>query len=136
VRRRVAILAAAAILGAGAAPASAAPPAASLKLFSALKVKVDRQGYKILAGHLALADLEGRVDWNEACSPNVIDLGAMLDFYVAPLHPAGSWELLGGKGLYAIAWDAQCVDETPPTDKRATKETHPLDGLLLRKVRR
>jgi hypothetical protein len=130
-QRIIGTLAVALVVAATPAQTASAQPA-SLKLFGQLKSKVDRQGYKIQANHLALEDVEGRVDWNDACTANVIDLGAVLDYYVAPLHTG--WEPLAGKGLYALAVNPECVEETAPADKHAS-ESHPLDGLL-RSVKR
>jgi hypothetical protein len=130
-RRIIGPIAVALIVAATQAQTATAQPA-SLKLFGQLKSKVDRQGYKIQAGSIMLGELEGRLDWNDACTANVIDLGLMLDYYVAPLH--SGWEPLAGKGLYALAVAPECVEASAPAEKRAS-EAHPLDGLL-RSVKR
>jgi hypothetical protein len=130
-RRILGVVAVAAIVATTPAQTASAAPT-SLKLFGQLKEKVDRQGWKIQANHLSLGELEGRLDWNDACTANVLDLGLMLDYYVAPLH--SGWEPLAGKGLYALAVAPECVEASAPAEKRAS-EAHPLDGLL-RSVKR
>ena len=97
------------------APATSAPQRMTpLNLFSALKTKVDRQGYKILAADLALADVEDHIAFNDACTSSVLDISRAVGLDTP---------------VYALLVNPECV-VAPAAD-----EKHAADTLRKREVR-
>src|SRR5690606_11365538 len=102
----------------------------SLTLFQALKAQVQRQAKRLNQHEKAIAMVDDRITFMEECSPLVIDLGVLLDYYVGPLH-GSAWTPLANQGLYALAVVPECVEETPTTATKDAPARLP-DGLLRR----
>ena len=73
--------------------------------FNQLKQTVAKQGARIKV-------LEDQMSWYEACTQYALDVGEVLDIYVAPgfIIAGYSWVPLDNADMWALSVAAECVD--------------------------
>jgi hypothetical protein len=95
--------------------------------FNQLKEQVRKQNARIKS-------LEAKAAWYDNCAQYILDVGTVLDYYVAPTFVIAGyeWTPLDSTGLYALAIQPECVEVETTAVHGTQSTTKPGVGFLER----